>query len=41
MHSVQQVLAEYWPFILFVISGAASAAAAIHAAMTKQDRDLF
>ena len=37
MHSVQQVLAEYWPFILFLISGAASAAAAIHAAMTKQD----
>jgi cardiolipin synthase len=37
MHSAQQVLAEYWPHILFVISGAASAAAAIHAAMTKQD----
>ena len=37
VHSAQQVLAEYWPYILFVISGAASTAAAIHAAMTKQD----
>ncbi len=37
MHSAHQVLTEYWPHILFVISGVASAAAAIHAAMTKQD----
>jgi cardiolipin synthase len=37
MHSVQHVFTEYWPHILFVISGLASAAAAIHAAMTKHD----
>jgi cardiolipin synthase len=37
VHSAQQLLVEYWPYILFVISGMASAAAAIHAAMTKQD----
>lgn len=37
MRSAHQVLTEYWPHILFVISGVASAAAAIHAAMTKQD----
>ena len=37
MHNVQHVFTEYWPHILFVISGLASAAAAIHAAMTKHD----
>lgn len=37
MYSVQLWLAEYWPHILFVISGVASTAAAVHAAMTKQD----
>jgi cardiolipin synthase len=37
VHSAHQVLAEYWPHILFVISGVASAVAAVHAAMTKQD----
>lgn len=37
MYSVQLWLAEYWPHILFVISGLASTAAAVHAAMTKQD----
>jgi cardiolipin synthase len=37
MHNVQHVFTEYWPHILFVISGLASAAAVIHAAMTKHD----
>jgi cardiolipin synthase len=37
MHNAQHVFTEYWPHILFVISGLASAAAAIHAAMTKHD----
>ena len=31
------ILLEYWPHIVFVVSLAAGAGAAVHAAMTKQD----
>ena len=34
---IHELLYEYWPHLLFVISGVASTVAAIHAVMTKQD----
>lgn len=37
MVRLQEVLIEYWPHLLLVISIAASAVASVHAAMTKQD----
>lgn len=37
MQEIKTLLADYWPHIFFVVSVAASAAAAIHAAMTKHD----
>ena len=37
MSTFQELLSQYWPHIFFVVSGIASAVAAVHAAMTKQD----
>lgn len=37
MQDLKALLANYWPHIFFVVSLAASTAAAIHAAMTKHD----
>jgi len=37
MAELKEVFSEYWPHILFVVSLTASAVAAVHAAMTKQD----
>ncbi len=37
MPSHQDLISQYWPHIIFVISGLASTFAAIHAAMTKKD----
>ena len=37
LNQLHEILSEYWPHILFVISGVAGTAAAVHAAMTKRD----
>ena len=37
MTALHALLSEYWPHILFAVSGVAGATAAVHAAMTKQD----
>ncbi len=37
MASVQQVFLEYWPHFIFILTVAAAATAAIHAAMSKTD----
>ena len=37
MTVLKALLSEYWPHVLFVISGLAGTFAAVHAAMTKQD----
>ncbi len=37
MSSFRDLFSQYWPHIIFVISGVASAVAAVHAAMTKKD----
>ena len=37
MTVLKALLSEYWPHVLFVISGLAGTLAAVHAAMTKQD----
>ena len=37
MLPLREILHEYWPHILFVISGIAGTIAAVHAAMTKRD----
>lgn len=37
MARLQEILLEYWPHLLLVISIVASAVASVHAAMTKQD----
>ena len=37
MARLEEILIEYWPHLLFVISIAASSVASVHAAMTKKD----
>ena len=37
MTKLLALLSEYWPHVLFAVSGLAGTAAAVHAAMTKQD----
>lgn len=37
MSNLEEVLAGYWPHIIFVVTVVASVLAAVHAAMTKQD----
>jgi cardiolipin synthase len=37
MTELHALLSEYWPHVLFTVSGVAGTAAAVHAAMTKQD----
>jgi cardiolipin synthase len=37
MTELHALLSEYWPHVLFMVSGVAGTAAAVHAAMTKRD----
>ena len=37
MTALHALLSEYWPHLLFVVSGVAGTTAAVHAAMTKRD----